>query len=270
MPRPRRTGPAESIDLTGRRDTDSCRYVSRCAADEDRQVGVDVEEDLLAGLTRDAVDLLTIGEGSWRCQVRRVGHRHALRAGRADGRERPKVSQAGERGEGQGGGVSVSFRVNPSTAVATTAAIPAATPIHLPPCERDLRVVGACGTRAGGRRVTGPSRAGPALAQAAPLIEECRATPAEQWVPAWRGRTPRPSVVGGWPARCPGECGQRAATDGGCHLGTVALSGEQVRIGLRSSGRPAAPRPGRRSRGTPSTGRRTRASARSRAGSRTP
>jgi len=36
--------------LIGRRDADSCRYLSRAASDEDREVSMDVVDGLLTGL----------------------------------------------------------------------------------------------------------------------------------------------------------------------------------------------------------------------------
>src|SRR5689334_3215523 len=50
------------LHLTGRPDADAGRNPSRVAAHEDREVRVDVEENLLAPLAGDAVDALAAGD----------------------------------------------------------------------------------------------------------------------------------------------------------------------------------------------------------------
>jgi hypothetical protein len=54
------------------RDPDPGWHLPRRAVDEDHQVGVYVEQQLFAGLLRDAVDLLPVREHPWRCETRRT------------------------------------------------------------------------------------------------------------------------------------------------------------------------------------------------------
>jgi hypothetical protein len=85
--------------LVGRRNADPARHLSCHTPDEDRQVRVDVKENLLSRLARNVIDLLAGRQQTRTRQRSACRDRNSFRPQSPGRCARTEVAQAGERGE---------------------------------------------------------------------------------------------------------------------------------------------------------------------------